>query len=298
MKTCLFILFNLLLACSASAQPLRDKLTIAFYGDYLQEDLRWSIAGNSSGQNPNVLSEVRWKALKQRGAGLDLKIDIWSGFFFSGNYHRANIYSGSATDTDYGQDNRTAPTYQSIVRSDEGHTYSYYAGLGYRFEINSVVISPYAGYSKNRQFLFLSGDAVQDGEKQLNSTYQTSWNGPRIGLDAHAAVKNWLSVKAGLSYTQSDYTGAADWNLIDAFAHPVSFKHNANGYQTNMNLQVNFQLIPKLSAFIRGNYTHSETGTGTDQLFLIDGRTLQSQFNGAVSNNKGIGIGICYHPIP
>ena len=302
MKFYLFILLHIFLLASASGQSsglTKDKITIAFYGDYRQENTRWSIAGNSDGQNPNVLSELQWKNLKQRGAGMDVKVDILHGIFFSGSYHRAKIYAGNVTDTDYGQDNRMSPTYQFNAESNRGHTSSYFAGLGYALELyRALVISPYAGYGRTRQFLFIndSNTTSSAGELSLNSTYHTNWSGPLAGLTVKTAMNNTIVVQADLSYLQSVYTGVADWNLIDAFAHPVSFRHLANGYQTNMSLQVNFQLLAGFSVFIKSNYRYAETGIGTDQLYLNDGRKVQSQFNGIVSTHKGFGLGISYTP--
>lgn len=300
MKNYLLLLFIFVSAYSAKAQSAalkEDKIVIAVYGDYLKENLDWSIAGNSSGQNPNVLSEVRWKNLKLRGTGLDVQVNIWSGIIFKGLYHRGTIYSGNATDTDYSQDNRTSPSYQASLNSDQGYSYTYTAALGYRFKLLPVfLITPYAGYNKSRQSLFLKefNDQTPDGEKKLNSTYQTNWTGPVIGFDAALALRNWLSLKGSLNYTQMKYRAAADWNLIDAFAHPDSFKHTADGYETAATVQLDFRITSPLSVFIRGSYTHAETGTGTDELFLVDGGSVKSQFNEAVRSSKGAGIGICY----
>jgi len=300
MRIYLLLLFNLSFICAARSQSLvwkRDKLILSAYADFKNENLQWSIAGNSNGQNPNILSEVSWKNLKTRGAGLDIQANIWSGLSFKGKYQHGYIYAGNATDTDYAQDNKTNPTYHASLNSNQGDINSYFAGLSYLLIIyHRLSFSPYAGYTKNKQSLLLKSNdnSSQINEKKLNSTYTTNWTGTEIGLDADMAVNNWINFKVGLSYAQVRYAASADWNLIDAFAHPLSFSHRANGYQTNLNLQTAFQVLPQFSVFIRGNYLHRETGTGTDQLFLADGQNVISQFNGAKGNSKGIGLGICY----
>jgi hypothetical protein len=299
-RTCLLIFSFFILTCASRAQSTnfqKDRVVIAAYGDYLDENLHWSIAGNSSGQNPNVLSEVSWKNLKMRGIGLDVQVNIWSGIFIKGNYHRADIYDGNATDTDYALDNRTNPTYRAVLNSNEGYVYDYSAALAYRFIFpNRLSVSLYAGYHKSRQSLFLkdADNGTDEGELKLNSTYLTSWTGPMIGCETMIGLKKWLSLKATFNYAQTNYHAFADWNLIDAFAHPVSFEHNADGYETTVALQLNFQVIPAFSIFARGNYTGAATGTGTDQLFLVDGRSVTSQLNEAVRNSRGAGLGICY----
>ena len=301
MKSSLFLFFTLLIGCAAKAQPLtfkEDRFVIALYGNYLQDNLRWSVAGNSDGQNPSILSEVRWKNLKLRGIGLDVQVNIWSGILLKGKYYRGTTYGGEVTDTDYSQDNRTNPTYQAILNSDKGYAVSYAAALACRFKVLPVLtIAPYAGYHKSRQSLWLQefNDQAPAAQKKLNSTYQTNWAGPMIGLDANFALINRLSLRTSLSYSQVKYKAVADWNLIDAFAHPVSFEHTANGYEASVILQVHMRIITPLSAFIRSNYTHGATGRGTDELFLVDGGSLKSQLNEAVRSSKGAGIGVCYY---
>ena len=43
------------------APLIERKLQLSFSTGHQQEDFHWSIAGNTSGQNPNVLSELKWK---------------------------------------------------------------------------------------------------------------------------------------------------------------------------------------------------------------------------------------------
>lgn len=301
MKSYLILFSSLFIACFAKAQRAEfkdDKFVIAAYGNYVQDNLRWSIAGNSNGQNPNILSEVHWKNLKLRGAGLDVQVNIWSGIIFKGQFMRNTIYSGSAADTDYSADNRTNPTYQASLNCDQGYSLHYAAALGYRLKLlPALAVTPYAGYHKSRQLLWLEqfNDESPAEQKKLNSTYQTNWAGPMIGFDVALAINEWLNMKTKLSYAQIKYLAEADWNLIDAFAHPVSFRHTADGYDAMLVLQADFRIISPLSAFIRVNYTHGATGTGIDKLFLVDGQTLKSQFNEVVRNSRGAGIGICYH---
>ncbi|MGY0035978.1 hypothetical protein [Pedobacter sp. NJ-S-72] len=113
-----------------------------------------------------------------------------------------------------------------------------------------------------------------------------------IGVEANIILTNQLSIKGIIDYQQMKYKAVADWNLIDAFAHPVSFKHTANGYGTEGLIKVNYRFTPVVSAFIRANYYYANTGKGTDDLFLADGRQLQSQFNEAVRRGGQLGIGI------
>lgn len=298
MKICILSTFCLLLTCAVNAQSTRIQkpvLMIGFYGDYHIEDFRWSIAGNSNGQNPNVLSEVIWKDLKGPGVGLDAQLNIWSSFSLEGSYHKTFIRSGKASDTDYADDDRRNPVYMANLNSAGGYTDQYSATLGYALKINEMLeVSPRAGYTGSRQSLLLKHfEEEEDFQQKLNSTYKVSWAGPMIGLRFESFLEKRLSVTAGIDYKQLKYHAEANWNLIDAFAHPVSFKHHANGFELQALLQLNYQLSPLISAFIRGDYYYAETGKGTDELFLVDGQQLKSQFNTAVRKGRGAGVGIC-----
>lgn len=301
-----FCLFFFLFAISFSARPQskgvyskgndkKNKVTLHFYGAYQTADFNWSIAGNSMGQNPNVLSEVKWKNIKGPGMGLDIRLNIWSPVFLKASYQRNFIKSGKVSDTDYASDNRTDPSYQAGLNSNEGFTYTYMAAGGYEFKINSFLkLSPFAGYLKNAQHLHLKdfNEETDPAIKNLNSTYQANWTGPLIGAEADFRFSNQLSLHSMVNYKQLKYNATADWNLIDAFAHPVSFRHTANGYGTAVLLQINFHFTPVLSVFARGNYSYSNTGKGTDELFLADGKEVQSQFNSATRQGAGLATGI------
>ncbi|RAJ31078.1 outer membrane beta-barrel protein [Pedobacter cryoconitis] len=303
MKFCWF-LFLLTIALSARSQSIagysagsdqKNNVELNVYGGYSTADFNWSIAGNSMGQNPNVLSEVKWKNIKGPGMGLDIRVNTWSPIFLKVNYQRNSIKSGKVSDTDYAADNRTEPGYQANLNSNEGFTYTYAVAGGYEFKINRVLkLSPFAGYLKNAQHLHLKDfdEETDPAIKALNSTYQASWTGPMLGVEAGFRLNNQFSLTGMLNYKQLKYKATADWNLIDAFAHPVSFRHTANGYGTDGLLQLNFRFNPLLSVFARGNYSYSNTGKGTDDLFLADGKTLQSQFNSATRHEAGLAAGI------
>ncbi|QNK64340.1 hypothetical protein H7F33_07615 [Pedobacter sp. PAMC26386] len=301
LKSCLFLAF-FYAAFAAKAQSnvgfskkKANNVEIEAYGDYRSSDFQWSIAGNNLGQNPNILSEVKWKNIKGPGMGLDIRLNIWSPIFFKGSYHRTWIKSGQVTDNDYAADNRTEPGYHADLNSNEGFIYTWFVTTGYEFRIGQTLkISPYAGYTKNTQQLHLKNfnNETDPAIKTLNSIYQANRAGLILGAAATLSLTNQLSVEGIVNYSQVKYQAYADWNLIDAFAHPVSFKHKANGYGTEALLQLNYSFTAVLSVLIRGNYDYTNTGKGTDELFLVDGRQLQSQFNGATGSDSGFGIGV------
>jgi len=294
-----YLICALLMLCfSVYGQPAKEqpnRWNFSFYGDDSSENFQWSIAGNSNGQNPDVLSEVIWTKLKGAGVGLDVDLNIWSHIFFKGSYHKAFIRSGTATDHDYATDGRTQPTYSAFLKSDEGHTSRYSIALAYEVKLHELLtVMPYAGYANNRQALWLKNFQEEKGGKELNSSYQTDWTGPVAGVDLQVAKLRRINLNAGLSYQQLRYTGRADWNLIDAFNHPLSFKHTARGFESQVLLRLSFRINSMCAVYLRGEYRYAETGKGIDQLFLGDGQERESRFNGAVRKVKGIGAGIIF----
>lgn len=295
-----YLIYVLLMFCcfsayGQSAEEQRKRWTFAFYGDDSSENFQWSIAGNSNGQNPNVLSEVIWTKLKGAGVGLDVDLNIWSHIFFKGSYHKAFIRSGRATDHDYAADDRTQPTYSAFLKSNEGHTSLYSIALAYEIKLHELLtVMPQAGYANNGQKLSLKNFEEGKGGKELNSSYQTDWKGPVVGFDLQVAKLRRINLNAGFSYQQLHYTGRADWNLIDAFDHPLSFKHTAKGFESQVLLRLSFKINSICAAYLRGEYRYAETGKGIDQLFLADGQERESQFNGALRKVKGIGAGIIF----
>ncbi|MET4137794.1 outer membrane beta-barrel protein [Pedobacter sp. UYP1] len=301
-----FYLFLVLFAIALSARSQStavysksgdEKCNVEFnvYGAYSVQDFDWSIAGNSMGQNPNILSEVKWKNIKGPGMGLDIRLNIWSPIFLKVSYQSSFIKSGKVSDTDYASDNRTNTSYHADLNSNEGFTYTYAVAGGYEFKINPFLkLSPFAGYLKDAQHLHLKdfNEESDPAVKTLNSTYQANWTGPMIGIEADFRLSNQLSLRGMVNYKQLKYKATADWNLIDSFEHPVSFRHTANGYGTDGLLQLNFRFTSILSVFARGNYSYANTGKGTDELFLIDGKVVQSQFNSAKRHGAGLAAGI------
>jgi len=275
--------------------PKRGSITLDLHGDYSKEDFRWSIAGNSNGQNPNILSEVKWKNLKGYSAGGAIRINVWSQFVLLGNYHKTFIRSGIATDTDYAGDNRTNISYHAELNSNEGSAHRYMASLGYMFTLNKhLSILPLAGYTFSRQSLFLKGFGNNEDKDYalLNSTYQTRWEGLVLGVATNYSFNSKLYLETKIDYKQLTYKAVANWNLIDAFAHPISFKHSGNGFEVDFNAKFGIKLSSQISTFIMGNYFYAETGRGKDQLFLADGQEQLSQFNGAARKGLTAGVGL------
>jgi hypothetical protein len=273
------------------AQDSENKIQLSAGAGYQRENFHWSIAGNANGQNPNVYSELKWKAIEGNDYDFALQWNPWHRFLLLADYNRSLTTAGTSNDTDYQGDNRTNPIYNQSFNSNKGGTSAWAGGIGYLLFKNKVWrISPYLGYGINYQSYYLLGNDGDFG--QLNSSYKTQWRGPFIKVISVLNITNRFKLAADLTYSQVTYSAAADWNLIETFQHPVSFRHSADGYGIDAGAKLVFKINHFLSANIGAAYFNWETGNGTDQLYLTTGETDKTQLNGVVRNGFKVSLGV------
>lgn len=274
--------------CFAQSQAGK-KLQVEIYTGYQQDKFNWSIAGNAAGTNPNIYSELKWQ-LKSQQIGGALQYNFWKNFVLQGGYDMAYIQSGSVNDSDYSGDNRTGNIYNETFGADKGSFRDLSAHIGYRFKLEKHWLMPFAGYGFNYQTLYLSGVA-NTLSQDLSSTYKTTWKGLVGGVTASLNLLTKFSIDPTLKYNQLTYNSRANWNLIQAFEHPVSFRQTADGYALQAQLKLNYHIIDCWTVHLTGNYSHWETGNGTDRLYQIDGEQPVTQFNGAKRNTWAASVG-------
>jgi hypothetical protein len=259
------------------AQYLPGKLQLSITGGYRQEDLRWSIAGNANGQNPNILSALRWENVGGPVTMAHIRFALFDSWQLEGEYEHQFFSSGKVYDTDYGGNDRTNVVYEAQFGAGKGGTDQWQAGLANRIPVSMNFRSPSAGYGIFHQSLYLSG---QPGAfSDLNSTYKTKWTGPYGQVLCSIGLTKKLSVDAGLRYTQARYRARANWNLIREFSHPESFRHTANGYGINIHSSMLYHVWGIHSIGIRGVYSRWQTGRGIDELYPAIGGSEQTQLN-------------------
>lgn len=272
-------------------QELEKKIQISASGGAQRESLNWSIAGNSSGQNPNVLSELKWKNVLSFSFSGELKWNIWKRVVIYGNYNRSHITSAHVSDIDYAGDNRTQSTYNQSFSGNKGSTQAWYAGAGFMIFNNSrFSLIPYAGYGINKQSLYILDESGQFPD--LNSSYFTRWRGPFLKVTSSARLINSLKIMADITYSQVNYNAQGNWNLISQFRHPVSYTHVSSGYGINAGARLVYQLTPNVAVHIGYSYFNWETGNGTDLLYLSSGQVDKTQMNGVFRKGKVVSGGV------
>lgn len=268
--------------------PDQERVQVQVATGYEVSGLRWSIAGNSAGRNPNVYSELKWRSVSGVAAGVDLSWNLWRKWVVFGEGRRVFTVSGRVSDTDYGGDNRTNPVYGMGFDSHKGYAYAGVFGVGYRLWTEGRFrLTPVVGYGWSGQRL-----SIEEDGSLLNSYYRTWWKGLVVRVLGEWRVgQRWgLSLKGG--YHQVNYRADADWNLIQAFSHPVSFRHWGDGFGVDGKVGMGYVVGPHATLLLAGDYFNWRTGKGIDELYLVSGQVSQTQLNEVVLSGFGVRAGV------
>lgn len=270
------------------------ELTVG-YG-YRQDSFDWNIAGDLQGNDPDVLSELKWKDLHIHEARLGLRTSLDKAFVLKGSIHYGVIVSGDNRDSDYAADNREMEYSRSINDADKGHTLDSQLGAGYRFRLisDSISIAPLAGYSYHRQHLTMT-DGYQEitwpggpplgSFNGLDSSYDATWMGPWVGFEMTLEVEKLrktplpVSFYAAWEYHWADYHAEADWNLRDDFKHPKSFEHEADGSGMVASLGVCLRLNDTWLVTLGYETEEWSTERGVDRVFLENNTIIKTRLN-------------------
>ena len=252
-----------------------------------RQDFHWSIAGNSAGQDPNVYSELKWRGVSGPAGQIAMEWRPAGRWRVLAAATRVFTEAGTMTDTDYGLDNRHDPIYSQQLAAHAGHSSSAEVAVGYVLRSGRWEITPYAGYGIHEQYF-----PVTDPAEDLNSSYAAKWLGPLVKADGAWQLSDRWRVVADVSYHQDRYHATANWNLIPEFAHPVSFRHTADGYGIEEDAGLRYRICKRVGVSVRGGYFNWETGTGIDQLYLSAGGSDQTQLNGVVRHGWRAGLGV------
>ncbi|HIJ54753.1 MAG TPA: TonB-dependent receptor [Deltaproteobacteria bacterium] len=292
---------------SAETDRFGDGFNTAFTlgSGYRSDNLDWNIAGDISGNNPNVLSELNWEDLGIFQVKLD-NVTIFRGIYFRGAVAYGWIITGDVQDSDYLGDNRTLEFSRSNNNADDGNTFDATVGIGYQFSFGSNFLSlaPMVGYSRHEQNLTLTGGnqtiPPAGPFAGLNSTYEAEWTGPWVGADLVFQMpyeKKYFekfSFRVSFEYHWADYNAEADWNLRTDFTHPKSFEHDADGSGWIVSADWNIFFTSQLGFKMSVNYQSWDTDPGNDRTFFSDGTAAETRLNDVNWDSFAIMLGIVY----
>lgn len=277
-------------ACGPAGTGWPSAMNVELGVGYREDKLKWSIAGFDD--FPNILSEVQWKKLQM------VEVNGYASYTSCRNYvvmvkgDYGYICSGSNTDADYAGDDRTGLWSLSHSNAGRGYVYDLSSAVGYRVTstCGRFIGVPLIGYSFHSQHLrqfdgvqeFWYGDILEAEIEDLNSSYNTRWFGPWIGLEFAARVESCAFIYGGFEWHLASYRGTGNWNLRDDIG-PFNDKAHGTGYV--ITLGGNWEIWTRWSLGLEGNfrYFRSRQGVSRTEVIFTDGLRLDSdtRFNGA-----------------
>ena len=270
----------LLYASSINASKLNKSI---FYGvGERVSKVDWNIAGNLSGTNPNIISELTWKQVKshQISIGVNLNEDDYFLQIF-GEY--GNIYDGKNQDSDYNSDDRMNEFSRSVNSSGKGYLLDaeILYGQDY-FYLGKIKVSPMIGYGFHRQHLKIYDGAMVIGSADLtglDSLYEANWRGPIFGIGVNFK-KNKSIFAFDYSFQDIDFNGYTDWNLRSDLKHPKSMTQEGSGSGTKISASYERALSDFSSLSLVGTYyKYSADGVHTFHLLSNDHKQKLNQVN-------------------
>ena len=270
--------------------PIETELIIT--GGYRRDDLDWNIAGNTGGNHPNILSELTWDDVESYQIKFQGNL-IWPKIIaLRGSANYSWIFKGENQDSDYAGDNRTFEFSRSDNNTDDGNLWDASLAVGYPFRFGRTVVGtiiPLVGYSHHEQQLVLT-DGYQTIPDTgpfpgLDSSYDTQWKGPWVGCDLRfraaeiKALAHRIETYFTYEFHWADYEAKADWNLREDFAHPKSFRHDADGNGFVIAAGFNFVLNQRWALNVNFDYQDWSTDNGTSKVFLANGTTAKTRLN-------------------
>jgi hypothetical protein len=297
----------LTLILTTTAQAAHFKTDLDLRTGYRTDDFDWNIAGDTTGNNPNVLSEWTWRDLRifqTEGAIRTLMNDV---FCLRASFDYGRIYDGRVQDSDFAGNNRTVEFSRSNNSADGGNTLDAVAGLGYQFRFGRFRFIPLAGYSYHKQNLTLK-DGFQTLSVPtpgatpppvgpiagLDSTYDATWQGPWLGFDLFFRACERLTLFGTFEHHWADYKAKANLNLRTDLAHPTSFEHKADGTGFLVKVGADYILKGPWSLGLTVDYEEWSTGPGTDRAYYVHSPPVDTRLNGVSWNSFAAMLGITY----
>lgn len=293
-----------LIAMAAALVGITGASTMAVAGQLRGEigpegGLRVDQFNWNEGDAPIWESKLEWKNLRiwEAGVRASLRYDAWNGWgpVLSGRATAGTIARGDNTDTDY-------EFGQTIARSESetgGDVMDEEIDLGYRFEFArkkskvSFAVTPLAGYSRHEMNLEDSNLTIDYADYYYEgdvATYDATWQSFYIGVQGQMSVAKRFMMDARLTYHIADYEAEADWILREDFAHPVSFKHTADGDGVVVRLGTSFAVTEHFLLGAALTIQQWSAQDGTDRTYAADGSFEDIQIHEINWSSAGVSL--------
>lgn len=276
------------------------ELSLTLDTGWRHDDFQWTIAGDTSGRNPNILSDLDWSDLEIIPVGItaDVRLkDHWR-VQLSGSY--GWIADGENRDSDYDFNNRKGEFSRSYADT-EGRTIDAGFAIGYDVKLadEKVIVTPWVGVNYHQQHLNdKNGVQVVDyyyGDlgpfRGLDSVYEAEWFGVTFGLDAAVRMSATTRFLVGARYELADYRAEADWNLRTDF---TGFNHRADGDGWRLSAGVEWDFARRWTLGLHADWSLFRTGSGIDHTDFTDGTSIDTRLNEVEWESIGVRLGLTH----
>jgi len=314
MKTTFTILFlfsacvtGVILTAPEAAAEFVNTMELGMHTGYRLDQFDWNTAGyNQANQSVNVLSELDWDDIAIWQLGGTGKLGLGNDTASFGTYIRGSIdygwiNDGTVRDSDYNGNNRTEEYSRSLSTTEDDNVFDFSIGLGFekKFRQDRLTLGVLGGYSYHEQNLRITNGVQVIPDlgpfPGLNSTYGTKWYGPFAGLDLEFHPAPHFSLRGSVEYHWSEYEAEADWNLRSNWAHPVSFRHEADEADGLLaTLKGSYLFKRGWTLDLAYVYQDFSAGDGIVRTYFISGPAAITKFNEANWQSSAINLGLSY----
>lgn len=281
-----------------------DNADIYLKTGYRRDELRWNKAG--LGGQPNILSELTWEDIEIATINLGSTFYLRNNWFVNADMVWGEIIDGDNQDSDYLGNNRTFEFSRSNNGADEGNILDLTLAVGYRydrpFNANSSSyfgLRPKLGLGYHSQNL-----KAVDGYQTipafgafpgLDSSYDTTWFGPWLGLEAVFYQEQRFKLGLNLEYHYVSYDAEAEWNLRSDLAQPTSFEHEADGSGWVAEINTEWYFTPDLALTLDLQYQQwLADRNGKTKRYFANGNEISLKFNEVDWESYGFSVGLNY----
>lgn len=271
-----------LLVGASGSVPARAEVTLsADLGvSARQDEFTWNIADSDG--NPNVLSELTWRDVQTNEVVVNVEAEE-RRVMFLGRVSYGDIGGGELQDSDYNRNDRQGEFSRSSSAAS-GDNREAEALFGYRLGTDAWSFIPLLGYSVQAQNLQITdGRSIIPATGNidgLNSSYDTRWKSWIAGVDVrHSWREKWRGA-VQLHRLWADYEAEADWNLVDDFAHPLSFRQTDRGDGYRIEAHIERRMSRHWGVALGYAYQTLATDDGVDTAFYANGTFETTALNG------------------
>ncbi|KAA3625635.1 MAG: hypothetical protein DWQ08_09095 [Proteobacteria bacterium] len=264
------------------------------------DELHWSIAGNSQGMNPNILSELTWRSVDSLQLGVNLELTSDTGFTLQTRASFGQIYDGTVRDSDYSGHNRTGECSRSEGETNDDDVMDFSLAIGKKIPVTnsrSTFVTPMAGFSFHEEdFRVTDGYQVIGSPGPiagLDSRYKAEWWSTFLGVQVDHYGSQWDTF-GRVEYHNVDYEAEGDWNLRSDLAHPVSFKHKSDGSGPVYTVGTRYRFNSNWAFNASFSWANWDSDSGTDRTFFSNGSVTTTRLNTAQWENNALMLGVSY----